>query len=1315
MKQNCINKNPLVRNGASQKDRLFDAFRKEYVQIDEHSLSDLLVFAKKMAERLKYYDIDNQVSGDWTDFLESDVSILIAILTQNRPEEYELGFNQIIETLTGNNGEIEELYNPPQTAGGLLDASVLTNLPGYVPSFKKLFDYILSLAYHLDRQVSQLPENTGLKAFAYAVIQQHCNGPFRKMLGIYLTGIHGPDINFSDYTLIDHARKDSFPRIKGIQQVYIQDIIQKGLSSSWLGSSQSWQDLFTSLNYQEYQYAYGSPPATMARPEEVEQRLLPALKTIEAVFSSLLKAYTQIIHEAPRFLNETLESWPTHQPHQALYLVFLKLYRFAQSHLNDLKERHTDYYYKEVLRLKEKDAQPNQVHLVLQLAKHIAQNLLEKETAFLAGKDDIGQELVYKATEDTALNKARIALIKAAYRTQIDGKIYTADIANSADGEGAELHTTDGQWKAFGPVTQFVGDPTQTHPEIPLSPPLEDEEASNLFKQVSQFAEVGFAIASPNLLLREGERSITFTLEVSLINPELTLDISSWNPRHFKILLSGEEGWIEKIPNALPTFDGTNLVITCAMSAEEPAVLAYNAEVHAGSFQTEAPIAQILLQEADGTSIYNELRKLELRKITTKVDVSGVRDLIVHNEAGRLDLSKPFQPFGSNPKIGAAFILGSKEIFQKKLVDTLSMNLEWDGLDDIGGSFSAANFSAFTAQAQTLFVSGTAQALTAFGQSIATGNPLQLFQPGQNIKVRLEYLKNHTWKGGISDKDLIDRNFSSQQNSISISDNTSLRNLSHEDLGNFDYSPNEPYSVKSLDSFLRVSLRNSFGHQTYFREYPRALIELSKAAPVATKVHPYFQDGTNIVLKDPPYTPVFKSLSVSYIAESAFGLEGEIGTPQFQQRAEQFFHVHPLGQREEHSALRLSNQSVELMPQYDHEGMLYIGIADVKPQQSVSVLFQVAEGSANPLAKKQDLEWHFLYQNNWLSFNEVEDSNYVDDTNGLLQSGIIQFFLPLNINLDNTWLPSEHIWIRAGVKQSSDAISNLISIQAQALAVRFSDQGNDENFLAKPLEAGKIKKLQTSDAAIKKIQQPYSAVGGHVKEKQTDFYKRISERLRHKDRAITIWDYEHLVLEHFPEIYKVKCLNHTQLKQDPNNENRKLINGASPGNVLFVAVPELKNRNAIDPLKPYTSLKTLDEIKLFLEARLSPHVKIDVVNPLFEAIKLDFQVRFHPGKDFTLFKQILEQDIIGFLSPWAFESEAPKDISFGGRTCKSVLLNFVEKRPYVDFVTQFRMDQLTGPGQVDLVDVEEAIAGTARSILVSHSHHEINKISDNCL
>ena len=67
----------------------------------------------------------------------------------------------------------------------------------------------------------------------------------------------------------------------------------------------------------------------------------------------------------------------------------------------------------------------------------------------------------------------------------------------------------------------------------------------------------------------------------------------------------------------------------------------------------------------------------------------------------------------------------------------------------------------------------------------------------------------------------------------------------------------------------------------------------------------------------------------------------------------------------------------------------------------------------------------------------------------------------------------------------------------------------------------------------------------------------------------------------------------------------------------------------------------------------------------------------------------LNEEIKTFLAPWAY---TVKDISFGGAIHRSVILNFVEEREYVDYVTVFQMDQIVDG--VKIPDIEEAVASS---------------------
>jgi hypothetical protein len=72
----------------------------------------------------------------------------------------------------------------------------------------------------------------------------------------------------------------------------------------------------------------------------------------------------------------------------------------------------------------------------------------------------------------------------------------------------------------------------------------------------------------------------------------------------------------------------------------------------------------------------------------------------------------------------------------------------------------------------------------------------------------------------------------------------------------------------------------------------------------------------------------------------------------------------------EHAYLRnqtgfLKDTKVKLLPQYTSEGNFYIGLSGIAANDSVCLLFQCADGSADPQLPKVDIVWSVLCDNYW--------------------------------------------------------------------------------------------------------------------------------------------------------------------------------------------------------------------------------------------------------------------------------------------------------------------------------------------------------------
>jgi hypothetical protein len=186
-------------------------------------------------------------------------------------------------------------------------------------------------------------------------------------------------------------------------------------------------------------------------------------------------------------------------------------------------------------------------------------------------------------------------------------------------------------------------------------------------------------------------------------------------------------------------------------------------------------------------------------------------------------------------------------------------------------------------------------------------------------------------------------------------------------------------------------------------------------------------------------------------------------------------------------------------------------------------------------------------------------------------------------------------------------------------------------------------------------------------------------------------------------VYKVKCLNHAAL------EDGNCCSDLKPGNVTLIVVPDVRNKNMFNPLEPKMSLNTITSIEDYLKTRTTFFVTPQVQNPEYEKVQLEFKVKFSTAGDFGIYSAKLNQAIIEYLTPWAYSSNT--EIEFGGTVRKSVLINFIEEQPYVDFLTDVKMYHIDKDGNKTDGGYEISI-GNPRAILVSDKQHTINEFTD---
>jgi len=945
-------------------------------------------------------------------------------------------------------------------------------------------------------------------------------------------------------------------------------------------------------------------------------------------------------------------------PHLTLFVTFLKLLEFTKARFNKITERHLDFYYQQILQIDKKSPLEDQVHLIFELAKNANQAQIKKGTLVEAGKDASGKKMQYSANDELVANKAKITALKSVYHHRKDitsetNGLFAAQVVNSLDGKG-EPFKDDISWLPFG------------YPNFHKS------------KQPLETPTIGFAIAAPTLALQEGNRLVKITYELDKKIASIPIgDVAS----SINVYATGEKGWLgpfqisENIKTLFTSsISNKKVQLSLVIDKTQEAVVPYNKEVHGDQYNTVQPLFKFELntelpEHANGYALYTELLENKLKSATIDVEVNGITSLQLRNDLGNLASDKPFFPFGTQPVERSAFYIDYDEVFQKEWTHIDIKAIWLNTPDNFKDHYFAYRrdknnknltpelyyrtlYHTYDSDAETYSFTQTNEAILG-----ATSNPSNLYVTGNDyFSAKVSVLDEEVLKP--LPKDLI----------LFTDDNTDFVFETNLPIDNSGYTTGKNGPIK-------LSLNQSFLHCVFPRVYALSLTSTS-----------------DTLLPNEPYTPMVELMSMDYTAhqEVIFGKKGS-ATENID--GIELFHLHPFGQ----------SKTIEtLVPTYCKGGELYIGLDQTEALQTVSILFQLLEGTENPLAEpftsSEKILWHVLSDDSWLHL----DSSLLlgDTTDNFLKTGIVTVTIPREANADNSMLPSGYVWLRAKSDKSFDAVSKLIDIQTQVVPATFINQENELSHLIKGLPANTIAKLTQRDALVKKVTQPYNSFGGQPEETNDSYYKRVSERIRHKDRAVNQWDYEHLILEEFKDIYKVKCLNHT-----------KGDNYHAPGHVSLIVIPDIVNNNAFDKYQPRVSTAKRNEIDAYINNLNTFFVTAEIVNPDYEEIEITTEVKFHKGFDENFYTSQLEEDIKKYLSPWAYEET--NGINFGVTFHRSKIIEYLEQLEYVDFLQDFVVKHRPN-AQTKYAEKVNVLPSSPKAILVSAKIHHVKSVQSKC-
>lgn len=1012
-------------------------------------------------------------------------------------------------------------------------------------------------------------------------------------------------------------------------------------------------------------------------------KILHAIAFIDEILSGLKSKINRLLSTCEYYLENNNLIDQQFEPHLGLLIAFLHLYVRLQEQLNGFTKKHLDFYYKDFLGISPKPPHPDSVHVILESIVNAHPILLNTGMELLAKADGIEKPLTYKLQERIVVSKACISALKTMY---ISNHALFSPGNENAGLSSQKIYS--GNYPVIAPSAFIRKDsPVSSWPVLG-----EDQNELPYNERTMDDAEIGIIIGSSLLYLPEGERLIQLVFKFEEKSFEdFNRFISSFAEESEKseesVLLemlssaliidyTAKDGWEPVQSPEIRTSAGNSIQVSFLLNFQDKGIDLYNPAIHGLQYKNALPLVRLLLNNEASHNAFGLFRNLLLDQLTLKAEVTGFRNVKLQNNIGTLSTENPFQIFGPQPSVGAFLSIKNSNIFNKFTKD-FAIRLEWLDLPRDPGGFESY-YAGYGTSINNNSFQVKASALTdgRFMPDPEIQQAFPLFNTSKNLD-DIESLEETTVIKGIDPKKI-------------------------EFLHGMRLAHEEDDDQMFKEGVVKITLSSpseGFGQKLFPQILPGILLHNSKRF---NKPRP---------IPNQPFIPMVKSISINYTLEHTEIFTGGLADATNVTTETKLIHQYPFGFKAIYP--ENENRTIRFMPEFEYPNNLYIGIKDFESGNELSLLFKLEEKDFHhTVHKPSPVLWSYLNQNVWTPIKPQDILQ--DTTNNFVNTGILRIKIPYDINTDNTILNPGFFWLRASTQFKSDIKSRVIAIYANAAtAVRVSEYGQDgENNLNLPPNSitGFKRKVQ----GIQNIWQPFSTFGGEPGELENLYRTRVSERLRHKKRPVTMSDIEQFILDEFPQILMVKCLRASE-------EEHLVLPGV---NIQIILIPKEQDNGQFISEQPKVNLNTLLQVKQFITPFLSPFIKIEVGNPVYEKVKIICKVKFNETESFSrgYYMQALNNDIRKYICSWLYESG--NSIKIGSIIYLSDFHNYIKNLHYIDSVTGFSLvhffkkrDIQTGLYNATIIDsaidhVDFIQGSTPEAILIPASDHLISMMEE---
>ncbi len=1194
--------------------------------IDGRTERDWLGFIADFASLINFYDLTNQVNGNWSPFLLKDPIILLASISKTNVSKQHTLY---LKTCMQLEQEVAGLNAPNQ--------------------FNNLFNQLIGLFLKIERWI-------------YFMLKSDQEYGLKKYMIFQVENIFSPIL----WALLALRQQFFLNKIINETDAFETNVFENADYKTWrLNKNKKpyWEILELNKLF-------------------LDNTTTDFLNALKKVGDKLFVFFKTITHHAKDSF-EKLKQKIGKFPDTILMRTFVNLLMNHKNQLNEIAQKHLDFYYTDILKQKINNALPDSVFVAIELGKKTLPFLLPKNTLFDAGVDAQKKPISFISTQNVSLNPATIVSARTMTLLQdaeLPQNLYLQNIAAPSTIKKDEVGKTQG-WPIFGGTKTPVSEPTT----------------------------LGFAIASPLMLLKEGNRNLQITLTFEKEGALNFLNTANY-------YLSTQANWfpatfsVKGLDN-----DSQSILLNLTLNDSQPPIEAFleNPDGYACPW----PLLKI---EFNGLQTNLEVPVLKMVAFT--VAVNNISTLQLYNDFGALDAKKPFQLFGPTPMVNSNFIMGSNEIFSKPL-QSLFLDMTWDGLPKNFQTYYQEynNYVADYTQKNSVneqpleIAEKPKGVLQKIGSVFAKGieitkgfavkikdsivetlqEIIQLLKdflgiidpnpstPFNNVcfTVDFEWLNNNSWKkidlnkqgvavasdGSITPipytPNLYCNPPAGQSTNLLFSTSNEPNTCTLTDKSFFGYKAPVPvattsfglqtptidfvkpgvvaqntkpettavdaniqnapliYSDKSTSGFLKMTLTapTPFGFGSEL--YAEVLADIALQNALQISKNPKIDPKKLCSPAKLPLAPKLKSIQANYSATQQHDLTKTTPYPL------QCFSYDPFvtymnydntGNVPVYNYNVGDNQITQTATPvgiplftslHNYKGFLYIELTNVEAPNEINFYVELGRKEGNiPNNTKPD--YYYLGNMGWQALTLLTDG-----TNNLSCSGIITLNFPKNMSKETPLMPTKNYWICIATKNDVSNYPDVTFLKTNGVLLTRSGNEYLQDISEPKIDADVILKPLATIPEIANTTQPFPSFGGKAMENDDLKNKRISNRLKTKDRVLNTADYYNIILQEFNDVYYVKTIYSHKKTQ------------------VYV-VKKQESATNFSAFSPMITVCLEQKIQQYLTQKASAFTIIEVSNFVFLYVTVNATITILEGYDFQGVQKTIEAALNLFLSPW---------------------------------------------------------------------------------